>query len=310
MADVERLLVPYFSSATGFSRQTVGSVAEQIVNGQPPESDQTTPPRHAYHYRAPDILTTRVGLRRGIYIKLFCNPSSGNWTLTKRGNFTKTAGGGVHNTWRNRHRGSYFDVFPLALEFQSGNIHPSAGHNVDLMDTERAILARNNPRLPPGLDNWYKFLALANSSSLDGNDPNYVILIYHSRVFPNLWIEGFFSDDSISFNEDAYANANMLKWSATLMVVRTAPPIHNYGLMRAMYIDYIRNTNAREASPLEIAAYNEDREWRNAREIFEQSLNKLDAKVARTEGQPSKYQKFKAGTTGTEISEQGVNVLA
>ena len=299
MADVERLLVPYLSSVTGFSRQTVGSVAEQIVNGQPPESDQTTPPRHAYHFRAVDILTTRLDLRQGIYIKCFCNPSNANWTFNKRGAFTKTAGGGVHNTWRNRHRGTYFDVFPLALEFQAGNIHPSAAHNVDLMDTERAILARNNPRLPPGLDNWYKFLALADSASLDGNNANYVILVYHSRVFPNLWIEGFFDDQSIAMTEDSN-NGNTVKWNATLQVVRTAPKISNYGLMRAMYVDYIRNSNAREASPLEIAAYNEDREWRNARELFEQSLNKIDAKVARTEGQESKYSKFKAGTTGFE----------
>lgn len=301
MADVERLLVPYISETTGYSQQSVGSVAEQIVNGQPPESDLTTPPRHAYHYRAVDVLTSRVGLRKGFFIKCFCNPTSGNWNFNKRGAFTKTAGGGVHNTWRNRHRGTYFDVFPLALEFQAGNIHPSAAHNVDLTDTPRALAARNNPRVPPGLDNWYRFLALADSRTLDGNGPNNVILIWHTRVFPNLWVEGFFDDQSISMNETA-DNGNTARWSATLQVVRTVPHLSNYSLMRAAYIDYIRNTNSREASPLEIAAYNEDREWRNARAAFEAGLNRIDKKVARLKGQESKYSRFKAQTSGMEES--------
>lgn len=302
MADLVKVLVPYTNRVSGFNqqtRQTIGELSELIVNGQPPETDQTTPPRHAYHFRQPDILTTKSAIRQGLYIKLFCNPASGNWSFNKRGAFTKTAGGGVHNTWRNRHRGTYFDVFPLALEFQSGNIHPSAGHNVELNDLTRAVLARNSPRMPPGLDNWYRFLELADSASLDGTGANYVILIWHTRTFPNLWVEGFFDDQSITLNEDAYANANMIKWNATLNVVRTVPKLSNYSLMRAMYWDYIRS-NAREASPLEIAARIEDREWDQARRAFEQGLNALDAKVARTKGQPSKYQRFKSNKTGFE----------
>ena len=307
MADLERILTPYYYEGKRYRptiKELVGDINRQggLLAEDPP------PPRHAYHDRQPDILTTRSGMAKGNYMRCFVNPATANWSLPKRGAYVKTAGGGVHNAWFNRHRATYYDTFPLALEFRTGNIMPSTAHNVDLSDLDAAYRARDNPDLPPGLDNFYRFLALANARQLHDTGPNYVILIYHSRVFPTIWLEGFFEPNSINFTENA-DSANELRWNATLMVVKTAPKLGAYGTMRTMYIDYIRNSNTKEATPVRAAENIQKRGAAKERKDLMAFLDAQLAKVARTSGEESKLNRFRATKTGFEESPEDFGPL-
>lgn len=307
MADLERILTPYYYEGKRY-RPTIRDLVGQINQGAPVLTPDPPPPRHAYHERQPDILTTRSGMAKGHYMRCFVNPASANWSLPKRSAYVKTAGGGVNNSWFNRYRGTYYDTFPLALEFRTGNIMPSAAHNVDLGDLDAAYAARDNPKIPPGLDNFYRFLALANARVLHDTGPNYVILIYHSRVFPTIWLEGFFEPNSINFTENA-DNANELRWNATLMVARTAPKLGAYGTMRAMYIDYIRNSNTKEATPVGPAKNIRGRSAPAEAEEMMRFLNKTLAKVARTAGPESQLNRFRATATAFEESPGDIGPL-
>lgn len=206
------------------------------------------PNRDFYHIRTPMIVTTRAWLREDKYITCWCNPSNANWNIGRRESLQKTAAGMVRNTYRNRHRNSYFDSFPVAFNFQSGNIMPylaKRGYDSEYISqvegqtfTPDAIWELVPP---PGLQNFYRFMSLLDEPSLGGNTANYHILIYHSRVFPQLWLEGWFTPDGFSF-DDSGENGNRVNWSATMMVTRTVPPLSAYSLMEGLYGDWAKNT--------------------------------------------------------------------
>jgi len=239
MATIEQLYVGIKTSTNqDQQKQTLGDLASLKI--------PTSLTRDFVHERTPTIITTREQLHYGGYIRCWCNPSEANWSMSRRESMQKTAAGMVRNTWRNRSRDTYYDNFPVAFTFQAGNIMPSAPYNFrdagfGLLQRLRA--AAQVPLVPPGLNDFYKFLALTDSPALLGSQPNYHIVIYNSRVFPQLWMEGWFQPDGPSFT-DSSQNGNTVTWTHTFLVVKTFPKLTTQSLMSGLYSDWVKNSGA------------------------------------------------------------------
>jgi hypothetical protein len=238
MAVIVDQILSEYRDASGM-RQTVENVVTPSTSADPAY------PRAFYHPRTPDVITTRAWLNEGEYIRCFCNPSTTNWSLPRRESFQKTAAGVVRHTWRNRHRGTYLDAFPVTFNFQSGNIMPSAPYDPAMVDASQLSAGVVDPSLPAGLDNFYKFLSLTDQGALGGSQANYHILVYHSRIFPELWLEGWFQMEGPQWTDEG----NRVNWTATMLVLRTVPQITNYNLMRGMYKDWARREALSEMLP-------------------------------------------------------------
>jgi len=186
-------------------------------------------PRLIRHARDSMVVTTtawnRYSPENGIF--LYANPSDMRWSMPRRGTNIKTAAGTVRNVWRNRYRGTYYDEGTVGITFQSGNIMPAMGYqdNIELSTADRVAQAVAAPRVPPGLLNFYKFIELLDQPMLLGPAGNRHVLIHHSRVFPNLYMEGYFLEDSFNFSEVS-TDGNRLQWEATFQIYRTEPPLY------------------------------------------------------------------------------------
>ncbi len=233
----------------GLGSPTIGDLWEQDVAFSNSVDKQKFAFRQITHSRSAWILSTRSWLTKGRYITLFANPSDVQWSMPKRGTVVKTAAGAVRNTWRNRWRNTYFDEMMLNITFQSGNIMPSAGLvDVDTRnDTEVAALA-SNPQVPPGLLNYYWFMHMVDQPKLLGTWENRHIIVMHSRVFPALRLEGFFTEEPISLSDSA-SNGNQVTWTASFQVYRTYPKISSATMMSRVYSEFVRDLALNEAIP-------------------------------------------------------------
>jgi hypothetical protein len=188
------------------------------------------------------IITTRAW-EKSIRINLFVNPSDMRWNLPRRGTVVKTQGGTVRNTWRNRYRGTYYDEGTVGITFQTGNIMPSAAYDSSELRTVADIAAAiGEPRVPPGLVDFYLFMSLIDQPMLLGPAPNFHRIYHRSRVFPDLMLEGFFTEDSFSFNE-VVTDGNTLQWEATFQIYRTIPPLNSFSKLYNRYTDFIADNN-------------------------------------------------------------------
>lgn len=246
-AELERI---FLGKTKGQLRKTLAEITQPGTG----MTENRYPSRLSTHIRTPDILTTRSWLSKGEYIPLYINPSATNWTITRRESIQKTAAGFVRNTWRNRSRNTYFDDIPIQFTFQTGNIMPSSGVNIDLNDPERILRLVEAPQIPPGLNNFYKYLGLIDQGALAGTGANYHIVVYHSRVFPQLWLEGFFDpQNSAAFGESA-DNGNTVTWQATFICTRTVPRLSSTSVMQGLYTDWLTTSGAiNEQLPIELA---------------------------------------------------------
>ena len=237
MATIEQL---YVGGNTGQARQTL----ENLANANQMEAADLG--RAFAFERTPTVITTRAWISQNKYIKCWCNPSEANWSMSRRESMQKTAAGIVRNTWRNRSRNTYYDNFPVAFTFQAGNIMPSAPYNfrdAGFGLLARAQLAAQAPLVPPGLSDFHKFLELTDEPALGGSWPNYHIIVYNSRVFPQLWMEGWFQPDGPNFT-DSSQNGNTVTWTHTFMVVKTIPQLTKSSLMSGLYSDWVKNSGA------------------------------------------------------------------
>lgn len=199
-------------------------------------------PRAIRHNRDPMIITTAAWERYRM-IRFFVNPSDMRWQLPRRGTVIKTLGGTVRNTWRNRYRRTYYDEGTVGITFQAGNIMPSAGYDPSELRTVADVAAAvGEPRVPPGLIDFYSFMELIDQPMLLGAAPNFHRIYHHSRVFPNLMMEGFFTEDSFSFNE-VVTDGNTIQWEATFQIYRTVPPLNSFMKLHDSYTDFIASGN-------------------------------------------------------------------
>lgn len=237
----------YESKMYGDTGRTLRQISEESFVNLNDLGQQKYPYRPARHHRKAWVVTCRNWLYRGIYIPLFVNPSDVQWSIPRRGTVQKTAAGTVRNTWRNRFRGTYFDEFNLNITFQTGNIMPSNAYFDKELTTYDALKAAyERPQVPPGLYNFYRFLDLIDQPKLAGAYENRHIIIMYTRVFPTLRLEGFFTEEPITFAESD-KDANQLNWTATFQVYRTFPKIQSSRLMTSMYREFVRSSSLREA---------------------------------------------------------------
>jgi len=203
-------------------------------------------PRLSRHPRDAMWVSTRAWNRRGEGIALFANPSDMQWSMPRRGSVVKTTAGAVRNVWRNRYRKTYYDEGTVGITFQTGNIMPSMGYpdEMELSTPDRVSVAVANPRVPEGLMNFYKFIELLDQPMLLGPAENHHIIIHHSRVFPTLYMEGYFLEDSFNFSE-VVQTGNMLQWNATFQFYRTYPSLagnHSARKLAASYQQWIKES--------------------------------------------------------------------
>lgn len=239
----------YASGVSGKGRLTLGDVYQTVYKDKNSISEQHHPYRLSKHSRSAWIVSCRSWLGQGDYIPLFVNPSDVQWSIPRRGTVQKTAAGAVRNTWRNRFRRTYFDEFTLNITFQSGNIMPSMAYvDRDMTNYNDLESAYARPNVPPGLGNFYRFLELLDVQKLAGAFENYQVIIMHTRVFPALRLEGWFTEEPITFAESA-TNANQINWTATFQVYRTFPRISSSALMTQTYREFIQSVAFKEAVP-------------------------------------------------------------
>jgi len=203
------------------------------------------PERYSAHLRSSWIVTCRNWLNNYRYITMFVNPSEVQWSMPRREQMTKTAAGVVRNTWRNRYRNSYYDEPTINITFQSGNIMPSAGlPDSYLTDYDLLNGFLENPSPPPGLSNFYEFMDLLDQPMLHGNTENYHILLYRSRIFPRMRLEGYFIGTSPLTFTDSAATGNSFTWTSTFQIYRSYPALNKFHLLVNEWSNWAKN-NAR-----------------------------------------------------------------
>jgi len=213
-------------------------------------STSIEPNRYSSHLRSSWVLTCRDWLSSYRYINLFVNPSEVQWSFPRREQMTKTAAGVVRNTWRNRYRNTYYDEPTLNITFQSGNIMPSAGlSDAALSDPRRAEFYYDTPAPPPGLLNYYEFMELLDQPMLNGNVENYHIMLYRSRIFPRMRLEGYFIGTSPITLTDTSTGANSFTWTAAFQVYRSYPAFNNFSLLVNEWSNWARSNVIGEIFP-------------------------------------------------------------
>jgi len=98
----------------------------------------------------------------------------------------------------------------------------------------RSDPSETEPMVPPGLDNFYAFLALVDEQKiLPEGDINYVYWIYNSRIFPSITFTGLFTPDGANWTDSADNPNQINSWSATFTVYDSYPRLNDYnGLVR------------------------------------------------------------------------------
>ena len=193
------------------------------------------------HERIPMTLTCTNWLAQNPprYIRLWINPKETQWSLPRREAITKTAAGVMRNTWWNRFRKTYYDEWTVNFTFQTGNIMPSAG----VIDPSTALAA---PPIPPGLGDLYEFIHLLNQPMLVGQVENRHIIQYHSRLFPDLRLEGYWMGTSpITFNDSA-VDGNKTTWTSMFQVYKSYPDIWDYEGLMSKWIEWVKQNASDE----------------------------------------------------------------
>lgn len=221
-------------------------------------SSQAPKNRISPHYRTPWVVTCKSWMYQNKAIELYANPSKISWSHGRRGTSVKTAAGTVRNVWYNHYRGTYYDEAELKVTFQSGNIMPFMaylGGNYNFSDP--AVynnLINLKEAVPQGLLDFYRFKELLNEPAYLGPAENRHIMTYHSRVFPKMYLEGFFKDeDPITWEESAEGGGtagNTLNWTATFVVYDSYPRLDSASQMIAAYSSWLAQEGMVEALPM------------------------------------------------------------
>jgi len=182
--------------------------------------------RGPYRYNGtPMVITTENLAADGRYLVFWSGPSNTQWTFPMRGAEQQTRSGTIYHSWRNGSRSSFFDEPTVSFTFQAGNIMPvRVRESARLVEGSAAIVTSETVSLPGGLLDFYDFFEILNQPKIlsDGR-PNFVFIAYHSLVYPEIFLRGFFTPEGLSFTDDAQNPAG-LTWTSTFKVRSTEPP--------------------------------------------------------------------------------------
>lgn len=194
--------------------------------------------------RKPWILTCQKWLEDSQYTKIlafYVNPENVGWQMKIRGQEVKQRMGSVLHMWRNKIRGTYFDEPRLNITFQSGNIVTYITSSINAEFNVKTV--------PEGLYNFYMFLELMDTerlyeTTINGKKEyrlNNIYLTYHSNIFPNMTLSGYFDPTTMSFN-DSSVSGQVESWSATFIVTDSFPKL-NSDALRSMVTDTFNGSN-------------------------------------------------------------------
>ena len=174
----------------------------------------------------------------------YANPKSVDWTISQRGSEAKTKAGTVLHIWRDRLRQTDYDDPKITITFQSGSIHPQYPNSTD----QNALVGKPSPEVPAGLDNFYHFLQLVDTSKIKRGHANLVHILYRSRIFPSMVISGFFDPNSVvRFTDSADNPYQVNSWSSTFTIYRTVPAYNDWSKLAAMFREEFKNDSLNHA---------------------------------------------------------------
>jgi hypothetical protein len=195
----------------------------------------SNPPRKVYtSHRHPDSMkVTRWAMFReesvlqGKILQWWVNPSECQWKVATRTSVDKIPGGAVHHEWpqtghmnSNSFSGSRFDQPYLSISFQAGII--TRGGYDDLWNNAPST------DIPYGLGNFYDFMALLNAPDVTASgEPNYINILYISPIFgqTGMRLQGYFSEDGVSWTDTAENPNTITSWGATFVVLNCNPAL-------------------------------------------------------------------------------------
>jgi hypothetical protein len=214
-------------------------------------------------------MTTESLAAQGRYIIFWAGPKNVQWSFPMRAAQQQTRSGTIYHTWRNGSRSTFFDEPEVTFTLQAGNIMPvrlqnrleTGGFRLNPLGTPFEVSGsvtegnstarppRETIALPAGLFDFYEFFDLLNEEKIlsDGR-PNFVFIAYHSLVYPEIFLRGFFNPDGVSFTEDA-ENPAELTWTATFKVRSTSPPFYNSGQLMAAWRSAYTNGSVNVLTP-------------------------------------------------------------
>lgn len=237
--------------------------------------------RGPYRYNGtPMIITTENLAAQDRYLVFWSGPSNTQWSFPMRAAQQQTRSGTVLHTWRNSSRQTFFDEPTVTFTFQAGNIMPVRVAQGTPAEGGSKVISEAIS-LPPGLLDFYDFFEILNQPKIlsDGR-PNFVFIAYHSLVYPEIFMRGFFNPEGLQFTEDSQNPAN-LSWSAGFKIRSTEPPFWNSHQLIASW------RSAFVAQPTE-----------------DESFDSLISELAETGGAVTRGPRT-FGTTGVPIPGQG-----
>lgn len=194
-------------------------------------ASSSIPSAATYSHRNPKSMRTlRWAMGRVAdesFMSWWVNPSECQWKVTTRTTVEKISGGIVHHEWPQTgikgsnasFKDSRFDQPMLSFSFQSGIITPG-GYN----DILSGVSNSGSP--PPGLGNFFDFLALLDQPDVTASGTtNYINIMYSSPLFGKrgIWLQGFFTEEGVSWTDSA-ENPNLISsWGASFMVYNCQP---------------------------------------------------------------------------------------
>lgn len=174
------------------------------------------------------------------YLTFWVNPSQCGWKVGLRSTIEKVAGGAIHHEWPTvgigtQHPDSLIDHPILSFAFQSGAIYPGAHEELSDFNANRPP----KQTVPEGLGNFYDFLGiLGQSNLLPGGKPNYVNILYTSNIFPSIWLQGFFTEEGVNWDDSADNPNQVSNWGASFMVFNSQPSLSTAGELRGHFDTY------------------------------------------------------------------------
>lgn len=225
--------------------------------------------------RTPWVMTCQKWIEEGRYIISAVNPKDVSWRMPQRSVIQKTRVGEIVHVWKDRFRGTFYDEPQIAINFQSGNIMPirqkpfvrgareskqfaekrNANGEIVLEDasslffeTNKIDTSESEPRVPPGLFNFYEFLQLVDEQKIlqeirgpdgdieqAGGDINLVYIMYNSRMFPSITLAGLFTPDGVSWTDSSDSPNEVTNWSANFTIYDSYPRLYDLNTLTTFF---------------------------------------------------------------------------
>jgi hypothetical protein len=185
-------------------------------------------------------------------VRFWVNPSESQWKVGLRCTIEKISGGAVHHEWPrfpnlNSGEDSKFDQPVISFSFQTGITTPFgyldiADGTIDEIDenTTGTPTFSGARHVPPGLGNFYDFLQLLHQPNVTAaGQPNYVNILYMSSTFPQIWLQGFFSEEGVQWTDSADNPHAVQSWGASFVVFQSYPALYESTILSNLFTDIL-----------------------------------------------------------------------